>query len=260
MCLILFAFQTDARWPLVVAANRDEFYSRPTLEADFWADLQAPAVLAGRDLRAGGTWLGVSRGGRFAAVTNIRDPSREQDRPLSRGELTREFLLGRDAPLDYAEALAPRFELFAGFNLLVGDARELIYVNNVSRRIEALSPGVHGLSNGELDCDWPKLRRGRDTLASLLQEPGAVSTDALISLMADRQQADDEELPDTGVGLALERQLSSAFIAESERGYGTTCSTGVLFGASGEIRFSERNFDQAGRARSQHYYRMDGEC
>ncbi len=257
MCLIIFAHQADARFPLIVAANRDEFYARPTQQADFWTDAGLPSpLLAGKDLLAGGTWLGMTASGRFAAVTNIRDPSQQEPRPHSRGELTRDFLQGTATPADYCQALATRLDDYAGFNLLVGDRATLCYLNNQTRQVEELVPGVYGLSNGRLNSPWPKVRKGRERLQELLLRDVTPDTDDLLLMMRDAEQASDAELPDTGVPVALERTLSSAFIRNAERRYGTLCSTAILIDAQGGCRFSEQNFDENGAAGSAHHYRF----
>ena len=257
MCLILFAHQVHPETPLVVAANRDEFHTRPSEPAAFWRDDYADAgILAGRDLIGGGTWLGITAGGRFAAVTNIRDPSQAELKPRSRGELTRDFLAGAMSPATYCDRLRARFDEFAGFNLLVGDRDSLYYVNNFAGRVEALTPGVYGLSNGQLNSDWPKVRLGRARLARLLEAPAALNSDSLLALMADRTPAADGELPDTGIPKALERKLSSAFIVNDERRYGTCCSTAVIRGTDGSVRFGEQNFDHRGEPTSSHFYAL----
>lgn len=254
MCLIIFAHRPDADLPLVVTANRDEFFSRPTREAGFWDDENLPGILAGRDLQAGGTWLGVTRSGRFAAVTNIRDPARQQPKPRSRGDLTRNFLASSDSAEDYCRSLQPSFDDFAGFNLLVSDGRSLCYVNNHAQIIETLEPGLYGLSNGRLNSDWPKVRRGREQLGALLDEPAALSTDSLLAMMTDRRLAVDAELPQTGVPKALERTLSAAFIHYPQESYGTRCSSALIVDRQGRMRFSEQNFDSEGTATSAHFY------
>lgn len=256
MCLIIFAHRLNADLPLVLAANRDEFFSRPTREAAFWDDDALPGVLAGRDLKAGGTWLGITRSGRFAAVTNIRDPARQQAKPRSRGDLTRAFLAGSDSAEAYCHSLKPYFEDYAGFNLLVCDGETLCYVNNDEQVIETLAPGLYGLSNGRLNSDWPKVRNGRDRLQILLDEPDRLNTDALLAMMTDRRLALDTELPQTGVPKALERTLSAAFIHYPQESYGTRCSTALIMDNSGAVRFSEQNFDAEGTAGSAHYYEL----
>ncbi|MGI9250725.1 MAG: NRDE family protein [Pseudohongiellaceae bacterium] len=260
MCLILFAHQTTTDVALVVAANRDEFFQRPTRQADFWAGEDYPDLLAGKDMQAGGTWLGVTRGGRFAAVTNFRDPEQTESRPRSRGELPLEFLAGDVSPVAYCEGLASCYEDFAGYNLLVGDGETLCcannYANNHKERHCLLEPGIYGLSNGALNSTWPKITQGRDALATLLNEQAAPSTDRLIDLMQSREQAADKKLPDTGMPIDLERALSAAFILNPERGYGSVCSTGLVI-AKTDVRFSEQNYDSQGNATAGHYFEFE---
>ena len=233
MCTLLFAWQVDPSRLLVVAANRDEFYGRATAAAAFWAD--APQLLAGRDLQAGGTWLGVTRDGRFAALTNVREPgvSTPPHAP-SRGRLVADFLLGRDAPAAYLASLRPAD--YAGFNLVVGDARSLWYLSNRAGPARALGPGVYGVSNAVLDAPWPKVLRGRERLAALVS--GGADTPALLDLLEDRSPAADAELPDTGVGRTMERLLSPLFIASPA--YGTCSSTAVVVHRDGALEFHER--------------------
>ena len=247
MCLIIFAHQANPDLPLVVAANRDEFYARPTQTARFWTDQPEPgAILAGKDLQAGGTWLGITRSGRFAAVTNIRDPSQLERKPRSRGELTLNFLLGQQSAADYAAELHHSFADFAGYNLLLGDGNDFYYVNNFEALSRRLEPGVYGLSNGLLNNDWPKVARGRHGLATLLNSDGNLQTTQLIALMSNREQASDAELPNTGLPPEMERRLSAAFITDDNRGYGTLCSTAIIQDAAGTIRFSEQIFSDEG--------------
>lgn len=236
MCLILVAWQVHPDHPLVVAANRDEFFARPTAVAGRWQD--APQVIAGRDLEAGGTWLGISDGGRFAAVTNVREPGRPAG-SLSRGKLTADFLTGRDSPADYAAAIDGA--AYAGFNLLLGDGRELWYASNRIDAPRRLSPGIYGVSNHLLDTPWPKLaaakRRFADALAGLPEEA------AFFSLLADDEIVPDEHLPATGVSLEWERMLSAVFVRSPA--YGTRASTLLRFDASGRGRLRERSFGPA---------------
>jgi uncharacterized protein with NRDE domain len=233
VCTLLFAWQVDPARPLVVAANRDEFYARPTAAAGFWAD--APQLLAGRDLQAGGTWLGVTRDGRFAALTNVREPGvPTPPHAPSRGRLVADFLLARGAPEDYLAGLRPADH--AGFNLVVGDGRSLWYLSNRAGPARALGPGVYGVSNAALDTPWPKVVRGRERLAALVA--GGADTRALLDLLEDRAPAADAELPDTGVGLAMERLLSSLFIASPA--YGTSSSTALVIHRDGALEFRER--------------------
>ena len=171
MCLLIFAHQLSADYPLMVAANRDEFYARPTAPAAFWPEY--PGLLAGRDLEQGGTWMGVTREGRFAAVTNYRDPDVAMPAPRSRGELPLDYLAGSTTPASYLAELAKRGGEYAGFNLLVGDRDSLWYfANSGGQAPRALSPGLYGLSNARLDTPWPKVERGKAMLLSLQQGDG----------------------------------------------------------------------------------------
>lgn len=257
MCLIIFAYQMDTRFPLVVAANRDELFSRPTSQAALWTDEESgQQILSGRDKQAGGTWLGTTQNGRFAAVTNIRDPSQTERRPRSRGDLTRQFLGSNHTPAEYCSLLAENYNQFAGYNLLVGDSSSLIYVNNHEEKIWELEPGIYGLSNGLLNSSWPKVDKGKTRLQALLEHPEQLTLDALLSMMGDRSQAEDADLPDTGIGIDIERKLSSAFILNPEREYGTLCSTAVIVEQSGATRFSEQNFDSLGNKTHGHAFQL----
>ena len=238
MCLIVFAWRPEHATPLIVAANRDEFYARPTLPLAAWEDY--PGLYAGRDLEAGGTWLGVAPNGRFAALTNVRDP-RQPVGPRSRGELVAGFLQGRQAPLEYLRQVARRADDYSGFNLLVGDSAQLCYFNPRVGPPVAVAPGVHGLSNAALDTPWPKLLRARGGLEALLDKPDA---GALLALLADNRQPGDAELPETGVGLATERLLSSVFIASPT--YGTRASTALIVHADGRREVREHSFGPSG--------------
>lgn len=242
MCLVLIALNSHPDYALIVAANRDEFYDRPTAPAGFWEDV--PAVLAGRDLKAGGTWLGIDRRGRFAAVTNYRQGRREAAAPRSRGHLVSDFLtmdIGAPQAIERARADA---RLYNGFNLIAGDVCELLYFSNREGRARTLGSGVYGLSNHLLDTPWPKVTSTRSALGALLSGDPSELTDGLFALLSDRSRPADEELPRTGIGLEWERLLSSAFVVSSR--YGTRSSTVVLVGRDGGIVFVERSFGPAG--------------
>lgn len=234
MCLILIAHGAHADFPLVIAANRDEYYQRPTARAAFWQD--HPHILAGRDLECMGTWLGVTRTGRFAALTNFRDPRvRKTDAP-SRGQLVSEFLMSDQEPRDYLGKVAIEAPRYNGFNLLAGGADGVFYLSSLTGVVEAVPSGIHGLSNHLLDTPWPKVERGKQRLqAALADGPDA---EALLDLLHDREPAPASELPDTGIGVELERVLSPALIVSPQ--YGTRSSTALLFGADGSVHFAER--------------------
>jgi uncharacterized protein with NRDE domain len=240
MCLILFAHRASPRYRLIVAANRDEWFYRPTAPAEFWPD--APDILAGRDLEQRGTWLGITRTGRFAALTNFRDPGSYRVDAPSRGALVSGFLQSTLGPAAYLDALRPDAPGFNPFSLLVGDGASLWYFSNREGLIRELRPGVYGLSNDLLDVPWPKVRRGKERLAQALN--GCVNADALLASLDDRRAVSDDELPATGVTLEWERKLSPMHILAD--GYGTRSATVLLVGADGEVTFVERSFDANG--------------
>jgi len=242
MCLILTALDSHRNYPLVIAANRDEFYDRPTAPAAFWGG--RPWMLGGRDLAAGGTWLGIDRRGRFAAVTNYRQGERETAAPRSRGLLVSDFLAADIDAGTYVTQVERESALYNGFNLLAGDARELRYFSNREGRARVLGTGIYGLSNHLLDTDWPKVTSSKSALRALLSEVGAELVPGLFDLLLDRRQAMDESLPQTGIGLEWERLLSSAFIATPR--YGTRSSTVVLVERDGGVLFVERSFGSGG--------------
>ncbi|WP_210397143.1 NRDE family protein [Motiliproteus sediminis] len=249
MCLIVVAYRIHPRFPLIVAANRDEFYQRPTAAAHFWPD--HPQLLAGRDQRAGGTWLGLTREGRFAAITNVRN-GREVPpaAPRSRGELPSRFLLGSDSSRSYARDQQPQDAHYAGYNLLLFDGQELGYHSNRYPGQQALNPGIYGLSNASLDTPWPKLLRAKRALADAVEaeEP---DSEQLFRLLADPLPAPADALPDTGIAAEWEALLSSCFITSAD--YGTRCSTLVLRSATGDTRVLERSFIPGQPPRTRHF-------
>ncbi|MGN6392453.1 MAG: NRDE family protein [Gemmatimonadales bacterium] len=242
MCLILVALDSHPDYALVVAANRDEFYDRPTAVASFWPD--HPRILGGRDLKAGGTWLGIDRRGRFAAVTNFRQGTRESPAPRSRGLLVSDYLTGETVSRAYIARVEHDAALYNGFNLLVGDARALHYYSNREGRPRTLGRGIYGLSNHLLDTAWPKVTASKTALSAALGGSGAELMPNLFALLADPRPAADEHLPTTGIGLDWERLLSAAFIATED--YGTRSSTVVLVGRDEKVMFAERTFGPGG--------------
>src|SRR6476646_9539668 len=243
MCLVLMALETHPEYSLIVAANRDEFYDRPTAPAAFWPG--APSVVGGRDLKAGGSWLGIDRSGRFAAVTNYRQGQREPTAPRSRGRLVSDFLIGNTNAAEYMETVHRDAGLYNGFNLIVGDAFGFCYYSNQGERPQGLAPGVYGLSNHLLDTPWPKVTTSKGAFDALLRDSGPRLAEDLFSLLADRTRAPEHLLPATGVSSEWERLLSSAFIVSGN--YGTRSSTVVLIGRDGKILFIERTFGPQGR-------------
>lgn len=235
MCLIVFEISEDPARGLLLAANRDEFYDRPTLAAAAWEE--EPEIYAGRDLVGGGTWLGITGSGRFAAVTNYRDPKAPKG-TRTRGELVSGFLSSGVSTGDYLDTIASAAEEFSGFNLIVGsagrDGFEAAYFSNREGRIRHLEPGVYGLSNHLLDTPWPKVRRAKEMFSAT----AANDDNALFELLSDRTLASDDELPDTGIGLERERLLSPIFIETPI--YGTRCSTVVRVNTESPPRLVER--------------------
>ena len=239
MCLILLSYRAHPYYCLVLAANRDEFYARPTAAASFWD--RDPDILAGRDLKAGGTWLGVDRYGRFAAVSNYRDPGSNKTDALSRGHLVSHFLRGQQTPAAYIDNLRPKAQQYNGFNLLVGDHLEIWYYSNRISSARMLDPGLYGLSNHVLDTPWPKVQRGKQRLSELLAHNSTVDPEALLEILSDRTPAEDDLLPHTGIGLEMERILSPIFIVSPD--YGTRSSTVLLIDKDEHVTFVERSFD-----------------
>lgn len=250
MCLAYLAISTLPEWPLLIAANRDEFHGRPTLVAAPWAD--HPDVFAGIDLRANGSWLGVTRTGRYALVTNYRDPSHQIENAPSRGDLVREFLTGHEAPSIYAARIHAAQAAYNGFNLIVGNATEAFYVGNRASQAQAvrLGPGRYMLSNHLLDTPWPKAERLRRTLDGLPPKQLDQSLSPLFELLKDTTPADDGDLPQTGLSLDRERLLSSPFIVSPD--YGTRCSTIIAIHETGRAIMSEVSYDKSGRPTERH--------
>lgn len=253
MCLIVIAWKARADLPLIVAANRDEWRDRPAQPAHWWNDERA--ILAGRDLKAGGTWMGVTRSGRFAAITNFRDPAERRSTAPSRGALVTEFLLSGEPPERFLASIAARASAYNGFNLIVGDGASLWYYGSREGAMRPIEAGVHGLSNHLLDEPWPKVRRGRSVMQAALDDADPVPR--LFQMLSDAKAAPDAELPDTGVGITWERRLATALITGED--YGTRCSTVVTFAASGAIRFEEhgRLPDGSVSTRAEHRFHID---
>jgi uncharacterized protein with NRDE domain len=239
MCLVAVAWRCRADSPLLVAANRDEFHARPAAPLSRWPE----GFIAGRDLEAGGTWMGATADGRFAAVTNHRDPRDRRDGLRSRGELVAAYLAGRDDAASWAAQVAASAAAWRGFHLLVADAEALWYVGQGGAGPRRLTPGVHVVSNAAPEADWPKVRAIRERVQAALAQADVLAP--LRAALADRGVAPDAALPDTGVPLDWERRLSAAFIVSPE--YGTRCSS-VLGIAARRGWFLEQRFDAAGEA------------
>ncbi len=240
MCLILLAVNAHPRYPLVLAANRDEFLARPTRALHPWED--GSGIMAGRDLQEGGTWFGVTKEGRWAAVTNYREPGVTKEGAPSRGRLVTDYLRSDDPAEEYLRGLLPADGRFNGFNLLAGDFGNVFYLSNRKQGITPLGSGVYGLSNHLLDTPWPKVVHGKERLSHLIRADRIVPEN-LFSLLADAEPAPDALLPDTGVGLEWERVLSPLFIRHA--GYGTRSSTVLLYGADRRVTLAERTYSDS---------------
>ena len=243
MCLIVFAWRRHPDYPLVLAANRDEFHARDAEPMAWWAD--KPSLLAGRDLKAGGTWLAVARNGRFATVTNYREDSATPDagaRPRSRGEIVTQFVDGAAAGDEFVESLDGA--AYAGFSVLLADRERMVYGSNRGDPLAILEPGVYGLSNASLDTPWPKLVRTRTALLDVLAGE-LIDHDSLFDIIADRKPADDAESRSADLPFEMGRAVSAPFIVTPD--YGTRCSTALLCRADGHVEIAERRFDAAGQ-------------
>jgi uncharacterized protein with NRDE domain len=242
MCLILLSYDVHPVYRMVLAANRDEYYSRPTAPIAFHDD--SPEILGGRDLKHHGMWLGVTRAGRIAAITNYRDQGVKISGAPSRGFLVRDFLAGDSSPRDYLEHVKSDKDRYHGYNLLIGDRSGLFYYSNRGDRIRKLTSGMYGLSNHLLNTPWPKIAKGKSGLDNLLNEKGKINPENIFDLLKDGSVPPDHMLPDTGVGLEWERVLSPLFITSEF--YGTRSSSIIFIEREGEITFMERTFIQDG--------------
>lgn len=238
MCLILFSYKQNPNYPFIFAANRDEFYDRPSAPVSVWED--HPEVLGGSDLKEGGTWLGITRKGRIAALTNYRDPLHLKLNAPSRGWLVRDFLTGETDASSYVESLKKKGAKYNGFNMILGRWPRLFYYSNMDGARE-LEPGLYGLSNHLLDTPWPKVERGKEKLAALLKDNDKPAEDRIFAMLADAFHPEDSRLPDTGIGLEWERILSSMFITCPV--YGTRSSSIIIIDRAGHVTFTERAFN-----------------
>ena len=253
MCLLAFALDAHPRYRLILAANRDEHFARPTAVAGFWDD--APQILAGRDLEAGGTWLGVSKTGRLAALTNYMGPNEHANDKLSRGTLIPEFLSGNVTIDEFQQSLRESGERYNGFGLVFGDADGLGYFTNRGVPMSRIPGGIHGLSNHLLDTPWPKVVFVKESLRRLLQGE-EIDPEEIFGILGDPTRHPDHLLPDTGIGLEKERALSAVFV--STKGYGTRSSTVVLVDRENRITFYERTFDGSRRVTGTVEFRLPG--
>ncbi len=238
MCLLLVSYKTHPNYKIIVAANRDEFYNRPAVPAEFWDD--EPGLLAGRDLKAGGTWLGITKKGRFAAITNYRDLKKMKENVPSRGELVSNFLKGNDSPSDFSKKLLSSSDSYNGYNLLFADKENFNYFSNQTKKLLVLSAGIYGLSNHLLDTPWPKVEKSKKSFKDILNEKH-ISPDNLFDILSDSSIPPDELLPDTGVGLEIERAVSPVFVKTPL--YGTRSSTVILIDYDDRVIFTEKSLN-----------------
>lgn len=240
MCVIFFSYGQSPEYPLILLANRDEFYERPTAKADYWEDYSN--ILAGRDLVGKGTWLGVTKSGRFSAVTNYRNPNQKKG-TISRGNLVADFLKTEIPANEYLQTIKENADKYTGFNLLIGeinsDKNELFYYSNQENKIKQLEKGLYGLSNHLLNTPWRKVEKGKEVLARLIENKD-FRKEKFFELLDDKNLADDKDLPETGIGYEREKLLSSIFIETPI--YGTRCSTVLTFDGGLEIDFEEKTF------------------
>lgn len=239
MCLITFAYKVHPDYELILAGNRDEFYARPTRKAQFWTEEGHPDILAGKDLEAGGTWLGVHKDGRWGALTNYRDFSIQKVNPPSRGELVLDYLASGKKGETYLRHIKPKAGHYNGFNLLLGDRQGLYHLHNQEKKIHRIEPGIHGLSNASLDTPWNKLTKANQQLASLIKNEN-LSKEALFELLLNEEKAPEENLPETGLSPEMEKAVSSIFIRTE--GYGSRCSSLLLIDKHGNVDFTERRY------------------
>lgn len=243
MCILFIAVNQSQEFPLVIAANRDEFHARPTEKSGFWENHQH--VLAGRDLQANGTWMGVTRNGKMAALTNIRAPETIKTDAISRGELVADWLIDETLEQNtYVEQLRENRHHYNGYNLVYGDIQSLAVYNNFEDSHARLTSGVYGLSNANLTTPWPKVTKGIESLTGYVSHTDKLDTEALFAMLKDEAKASDTSLPNTGIGYEWEKRLSSIFIQSPE--YGTRTSTLLLVDKHQHMHWYERTFDRTG--------------
>jgi len=237
MCLVVFSYKHHPDYKLIIAANRDEFYQRPTKPADFW---ESTELLAGKDLEAHGTWMGVTKSGRVSLLTNYRDLRNIKQNAPTRGKLVTDFLLNDHKPKQYLENIDTISHAYNGFNLVLGNQEDLWYYSNQEKKITMLGSGIYGLSNALLDTPWPKLTRAKEKVGVEINQNN-LNPEKILDSLFDEFRPNDEKLPDTGIGLEKERMLSSIFIKSPN--YGTRCSTFLSIDKDNNAVFHERTYN-----------------
>ncbi|MBF0204143.1 MAG: NRDE family protein [Desulfamplus sp.] len=277
MCLIAFAYDVNKKYRLILSANRDEFFNRPTSPLHIWAD--EPEIIAGRDLQQGGTWMGFSKKGRFAALTNVRNPFSIKPNARSRGDLISSFLLSDADPFSYLDTVRNNVRDYNGFNLLVGDLKDMFFISTTDQNIIKIQQGIHAISNHTLNTPWVKVEIVREGLKKLLESQtdnlnesqtdnlNESQTDnlnisaiesRLYQMMKNNDIAPDDALPDTGVGIDLERELSSVFV--SMQGYGTRSTSVVFWDIEGNLTFSETSWSENGNKQGYKKFVVNNPC
>ncbi len=244
MCVIFFAYQAHPDYDLILLANRDESHQRPTKTADFWSDY--PYLLAGKDLEAGGTWLGITKEGKFSALTNIQSSGGLIEEAPSRGHLVKDYLLSDLTPQTYLQQIGHNYN---GFNQLVGDPKQLYHYNSQDNITRELPPGIYGVSNASLNTPWPKVTKGIDQLSIWCGSNNKLPFEKMLNFMQDTMVPADEKLPDTGAGVDVERTLGSIFVLGED--YGTRCTSLLMIGSDGKVRFTEQSYGTQGTIKSQ---------
>ncbi|WP_299463171.1 NRDE family protein [uncultured Microscilla sp.] len=249
MCLLTFAWKTHPKYKLIFASNRDEFYKRNTAPAQFWNENKQ--ILAGKDLEAGGTWMGLHKNGRFTALTNYRDIDNIKATAPSRGRLTLDYLQSNDSPKAYLEGIFENIDAYNGFNLLTGNTEELYYLSNYQHKIIQLQAGIYGLSNALLDSDWFKVQRLKKKFTEMV-DAEEIEENALLDLMYDPTKANETEVQRTGLPIEREIMLSPMFIKSPQ--YGTCSSATILIDYDNNVRFTERVYNvSTGEKNDQHF-------
>ncbi|MEH6557857.1 MAG: NRDE family protein [Oceanicoccus sp.] len=255
MCLILFAYQHHSDYPLIIAANRDEFFDRPTTAAHYWPE--SPEIFAGKDLQAGGTWMGVTRQGRFAAVTNYRNTHTPPNPAISRGALCKDFLRSNISPQEFLYQINKNRLDYAGFNLLLGGPDQLLYYANQTGDTIELNAGVHGLSNGVLNDSWPKVEHGKSALKTALEK--TTEAEHLLDILLDDTPAHASKVPNTGIGIDTEIVLSSRFIPPTrDNSYGTRNCTVLKIDKENNSEWLEQAFSPSGKLGEQVTHHIEG--
>ena len=239
MCLIAVAYHKHPRYKLILIANRDEFYSRATQKAKFWDTDGYPDILAGKDLEAGGTWMGIAKSGKWAALTNYRDPEWKLENPISRGKLVLNFLTNSDSTQKYAQILNNEADKYLGYNILLGDADQIIHFSNFDKSPTTIKEGLFGVSNALLDTSWPKLDKAKASLKEIVNNEH-IDKEYLFSVLHDDTEASENQLPNTGIPYKWEKAISPLFI--KTKTYGTRSSSILLMDYLGNINFTERIF------------------